>query len=151
ILDTPVRCNGPALDCVHMIEQRPALEGAALGNELLMGGLRVTCLVGRAALNHRWLAVPDPWETESRLADRQHRILQRCEIPALTLVCRNLDPRDLAATAPGEPSDLVKPWSRQFHFARREGDHGFRFHSEGKYARLADRGDGIGVFRCLFA
>src|SRR5215831_12435306 len=57
ILHAPVRCNGPALDRIHVIEQRSALERSALGDELLMGGLRVTGLVGRAALNHHWVAV----------------------------------------------------------------------------------------------
>src|SRR5262245_55136569 len=76
ILHTPVRRDAPALDRVHVIEQRAALERSTLRNELPVGRLRVAGLVGRPALDHRRLSVPDPREAEAGLADRQHRLLQ---------------------------------------------------------------------------
>jgi hypothetical protein len=44
------------------------------GNQLLVGRLRVPRLVGCAALHHSRCPVPNPWETETRLADWQHRV-----------------------------------------------------------------------------
>src|SRR4029079_11388501 len=113
-----------------------------------MGRLRITGLVGRAALNNSGRAVPDPREAKPRLADRQHGVLQRREVPGLATVGGDRDARYLAAPAPSETGDLVEARSWQSHVDRgsRERDHRLRLHREGEYARLSGRGDEIRIF-----
>ena len=96
ILYAPVGRNAPALDGVHVVEKRSGFERSALGDELLVRRLRVAGLIRCPALDHRRLAVPYPGKAKAGLADRQHRLLQRGEVPALAAVGRHLDPRDLA-------------------------------------------------------
>src|SRR5207253_807933 len=79
--------------------------------------------VGCPALEYCGCAVPDPREAKACLADRKHRILQRREVPSLAAVSRDFNARDLAASAPGQPSDLVEANPRQLHLARRESDY----------------------------
>src|SRR6516165_6727298 len=107
ILHTPVWRNGPALDRVHVIEQRTGFERATLGDELRMGRLRIPRLVSRAALEHSGRAVPDPGKTKSRLADRQHRLLQRGDAPGLAAVGGDFHAGDLAAPRPRKAGDLI--------------------------------------------
>src|SRR6478672_6035886 len=122
IRHAPVSRDAPALDRVHVIEQRAGLERPALGDELLVRRLRIPGLIRRPALDHRRLAIPYPGKAEARLADRQYRFLQRRQVPAFSAVGRHFNARDLSPPAPGEPGDLVKARPRQRHLARRKGD-----------------------------
>src|SRR6516164_5930034 len=98
ILHAPIRRDAPALDRIHVIEQHTwCIERPAFGDQLLVRRLRIAGLVRGAALQRGRRSVPHPGETESRLADRQRRILQRSEAPCLTAVGRDLHACDLAA------------------------------------------------------
>src|SRR6516162_11518916 len=130
ILHTPIRSYCPALDPVHVIEQRAGLERTPFIDKLLVCRLGIASLVGRAALDDGWSPIPDPREAKAGMRDRQNRILQRREAPAVAAIGRNFDPNNFAATGPGKTGDLVKSGSRQVYLARRKGDHRFRFHSE---------------------
>src|SRR3977135_2971530 len=118
ILHTPVRRDAPALDRVYVVHHARRFERAALGDQLLMSGLRRAGLVGRAALTNNRDLVPDPREAEAGLADRQHWILQRGEAPGLAAVSRYLDARDLAPAGPGQPGDRLEVGPRPLHVAR---------------------------------
>jgi hypothetical protein len=74
ILHTPVGCHAPTLGRIHVIHHTWGLQRTTFGNQLLVGRLRVPRLVGCAALHHSRCPVPNPWETETRLADWQHRV-----------------------------------------------------------------------------
>src|SRR5437764_13742485 len=106
---TPVARNRPALDRIEVIDRAERPGEAADVDELLQARLQIAGLVGRAALQNGGLAVPEPREAEPRGADRQHRVLQRREIPAFAAVTRDFHARDPAAPAPGQPADLVEP------------------------------------------
>src|SRR5215470_8388935 len=151
ILDAPIGGDCPALDPVHVVEQRARLERASFIDKLLVRWLGIASLVSRTALDNGWRAIPDPREAEARLRNRQHRVLQRREAPILAAIGRDFDPGDLSAAGPGETGDLVKSGSWQVHLARWKGDHRFRFHCEGEDPRLAGLSDQICVFRRLFA
>src|SRR5947209_19134640 len=115
IADAPILGDGPALDRVEMVDRaEEAVEPAQL-DKLLQRGLEIAGLVGAAALQDRRLAVPEPREAEARGADRQQRLLQRRDAPALAAIGRDVDPRHLAAAAPGEAGDLVEARAGQLH------------------------------------
>src|SRR5580704_8941499 len=92
ILHAPISGNCPALDRVHVVEQRARLEWAPFVNELLVCRLSIASFVGGATLNDCGRAIPDPREAKARLTDRQHRVLQCCQAPALAAIGRDLDP-----------------------------------------------------------
>src|SRR5262249_54917109 len=72
ILHAPIWRDAPALDRIHVIEQRTwCIERPAFGDQLLVRWLRIAGLVRGAALQCGRRSVPHPGETESRLADRQ--------------------------------------------------------------------------------
>src|ERR1700730_11507914 len=113
--------------------------------------LRISCLIRRTALNDRGRSVPYPGETEARLGNWQHRVLQRGKAPVFAAIGGYLDARDLAAPRPSQSGDLVEARPRQLHLARWERDDRFRLHGEREHPRLASLSNEVGVFRRLFA
>src|SRR5260370_22843597 len=82
---------------------------AAHREQLSQRRLDITGLIDGAALNHSTLAVPMPGQPEASQRSRQHRLLQLRFLPALAIIHRDFDTPDLAAAAPGDAADLVKP------------------------------------------
>src|SRR6516162_8738692 len=112
ILHTPIRSYCPALDPVHVIEQRAGLERTPFIDKLLVCWLGIASLVGRAALDDGWSPTPDPREAKAGLRDRQNRILQRREAPAIAAIGRDFDPNNFEPRKTGEHTLLGQP--RQF-------------------------------------
>src|SRR5216683_128858 len=78
----PMPVPVPANDAVeHFAEV-----GAAYCDQLGASGLNVAGLVGRPALEDRFAPIPVPREAKSRVADRQHRLLQRRVAPGFTAI-----------------------------------------------------------------
>src|SRR5256714_9177057 len=71
IFHTPVCCNAPALDRVHVIKHARWLEWTAFGYQLLMGRLRVAGFVGGAALQYGGGPGPNPRGPGTGLRDRE--------------------------------------------------------------------------------
>ena len=71
----------------------------------------------------------------------------RC-LPVHAAVDRDVDLFDLAAAAPGQAADFIKPGRRHRLLRAGKGDDGFRLVDPGEAARFAVRHQ-LGVFRCL--
>src|SRR5205085_10510010 len=133
----PVARDVPGLNRVEVIDRAERTVEAAQRDELPEGGLHVTGLVDAPALKHRVLAIPGPGKPEARVADREHRPLQRRLPPSLAAVDRHVDARHHTSPGPREPADLVEAGTVELHLAGWEGDDGLRFHLEGELHRLA--------------
>src|ERR1700752_4397787 len=64
---------------------------AAHGEQFSQRRLDIAGLVDGAALDHRGLAVPMPWQAEAGQRPRQHRRLQLRRLPALAVIDRYID------------------------------------------------------------
>src|ERR1700730_6411267 len=97
--------------------------------------LDVTGFICGTTLNHGRFAVPLPGKPEAGQCPRQHRLLQPRFLPALAVIDRDVDPLDLAMSAPGDTADLVKAWCAQPLATRGPRDDGFGFHVERELTR----------------
>src|SRR6202042_3244767 len=104
-----IRCDAPGPNGVVVVIGIVATHSEKLGQ----CRLDVTGLICCATLNHGRLAVPSPGKPEAGQGPRQHRLLQPRLLPALAVIDRDVDPLDLAMSAPGDTADLVKAWRAQ--------------------------------------
>src|SRR6516165_9519221 len=124
--------NGPTLDRIEVIDRSEGTVRSADSDQLPEYRLDVTGLVGAATLQNGGLAVPHPRIAEANRADRLGRDVELRGTPGLAAIDGDIHRLHAAAPAPGESSDVVEAWSRQFHVARRESDNGFCFHLHGE-------------------
>src|ERR1700748_3824393 len=96
--------DAPRPHRIVVIEVVFATDGEQLGETRL----HIAGFIRRAALDDRRLAVPMPRQAEARQRARQDRRLQLRFLPGLAAVDRDVDPLDLAASAPGDAGDLAK-------------------------------------------
>src|SRR5205085_7839558 len=114
----PVSCDTPGPDCIVVIIIIVAANREKFGQRRL----DVTGFIDGAALNDDGFAVPMPREPEAGQCTSQHRLLQLRFLPALAVIERDIDALDLAATAPGDSTDFVKPGRAKLLAARRTCD-----------------------------
>ena len=95
--------NTPGLNRIVVINRCRA----AHCHQLFFDWLDMTTVIHRAALQQRRLATPRPTEIEARQALGQHRGLQSCSFPVAPAIGADIDPLDLAASAPGQTRDVV--------------------------------------------
>src|SRR6185312_6329637 len=90
----PPFIDGPALNCVEVIDRSERTVRSANCDELLQGRLYVARFVGAAALQNCRLAVPHPGITEAHGADRLRCRVDMSRVPGLSAVDGNVDRLD---------------------------------------------------------
>lgn len=96
--------HAPALNRVVVIGRVDATDL----HQVLTCWLGVAGLIDTSALQDGFLAGPSPREAESRVAFRQHRLLELRAVPRASTVHTHLNLGDSSSTAPREAADLLK-------------------------------------------
>src|SRR5260221_2293139 len=111
IFPAPVGAHGPAHDGVVVI----AIGGRVLRQPRLARRLHAPLLVGGAALQHRFLALPFPRQAETHQGLRALLAGESGVRPGRAAVGGDFDAPDTAGAAPRDARDLVGPRARQLH------------------------------------
>src|SRR5882724_1945743 len=105
IFHAPVRAHRPAYDGVVVIDHSRRI----LRKPRLARRLHAPLLVGRAALQHRLLALPLPGQAEEHQGLRALLSGERGVRPGRATVGGDFDAADAPGAAPGDAGDLVEP------------------------------------------
>ena len=106
--------------------------------------LHFAFFVGAARLQHGFLAVPLPRETESRVREPKDWILKLRGPVGPSTVDGYIDLSDGASSGPRQTRDFIESATRQALASRRAGDDRFGAELESEAERLAS-GHGVGV------